>query len=240
MGGDDGAELRILVVDDQPQVLRSMKYLLERVEPLDVLLARTVIEAEELLRSAWPIHGAVLDVQLGKGTTALDLLRGWPWHFQAMRVLVYTGGQDDGVSAAVHALGGTYAHKPVEIENMVKLVSAAREVTVERAILQELAGANLTNEDMTAVVTSMAARSRRDAAEELGISDRALKRKLDRALERIHASSIDALRLRVIARGAGPIRGRMSGPNPPHSHSEGGAGEPRPSAFRQTGSRLSR
>jgi two-component system, OmpR family, KDP operon response regulator KdpE len=127
---------RVLVVDDEPQILRALEITLRR-EGYDVATART---AEEALAAAaaHPPEAVILDLLLpdGKGTTVAAELREWT----AAPILVLSAVEDESEKvAALDAGADDYVTKPFSVEELLaRLRAALRRSTPERRPVLEI------------------------------------------------------------------------------------------------------
>jgi len=127
---------RVLVVDDEPQILRALEITLRR-EGYDVHTART---AEEALAAAaaHPPEAVILDLLLpdGKGTAVAAELREWT----AAPILVLSAVEDEAEKvAALDAGADDYVTKPFSVEELLaRLRAALRRSTPERRPVLEI------------------------------------------------------------------------------------------------------
>lgn len=117
----DGAQ--ILVVDDEPQLLRLMARVLERDGHM-VHVAPGAAEALQLLDEAQVRPAlAVLD-QNGLGAAAEDLLRALRARLPDLHILLMSGGEvDPSLAAALRAAGGRFLRKPFSPRQLSHAVS---------------------------------------------------------------------------------------------------------------------
>jgi two-component system KDP operon response regulator KdpE len=121
---------RVLVVDDEPQILRALEITLRR-EGYDVVVAHT---AEEALTSAaaHPPEAVILDLLLpdGRGTEVARELREW----SSAPILVLSAVEDEAEKvAALDAGADDYVTKPFSVEELLaRLRAALRRSTPER------------------------------------------------------------------------------------------------------------
>ena len=126
---------RVLIVDDEPQILRALEITLRR-EGYDVDTASTAEEAL-IAAAAHPPEAVILDLLLpdGKGTTVAAELREWT----AAPILVLSAVEDEAEKvAALDAGADDYVTKPFSVEELLaRLRAALRRSTPElRPVLE--------------------------------------------------------------------------------------------------------
>src|ERR1700754_3815536 len=113
---------RVLVVDDEPQILRALRILL-RDAGFDVLQAATVEEALDAA-AVRPPEAAIIDLDLpdGDGIDVTRSLRGW----SDMPILVLSAmGDEDAKVRALEAGADDYVTKPFGGRELVARLQAA-------------------------------------------------------------------------------------------------------------------
>ena len=137
--GTDGP--RVLVVDDEPQILRALEITLQR-EGYDVDTARTAGEAIAAA-AARPPEAVILDLLLpdGRGTEVCRELREW----SAVPILVLSAVEEEAEKvAALDAGADDYVTKPFSVEELLaRLRAALRRSTPERRPVLEIGALRL-------------------------------------------------------------------------------------------------
>ena len=113
---------RVLVVDDEPQILRALEITLHR-EGYDVATARSADEALAAA-AARPPEAVILDLLLpdGRGTDVCRELRGW----STAPILVLSAVEDEAEKvAALDAGADDYVTKPFSVEELLARLRAA-------------------------------------------------------------------------------------------------------------------
>jgi two-component system KDP operon response regulator KdpE len=127
---------RVLVVDDEPQILRALEITLQR-EGYDVETARTAAEAVANA-AAHPPEAVILDLLLpdGRGTDVCRELRGW----SQAPILVLSAVEEEAEKvAALDAGADDYVTKPFSVEELLaRLRAALRRSTPEREPVIEI------------------------------------------------------------------------------------------------------
>jgi two-component system KDP operon response regulator KdpE len=126
---------RILVVDDEPQILRALEITLRR-EGYDVDSARTAGEAL-IAAAAHPPEAVILDLILpdGRGTEVCRELREW----SAAPILVLSAVEDEAEKVeALDAGADDYVTKPFSVEELLARLRAAlrRSVPAREPVLE--------------------------------------------------------------------------------------------------------
>jgi two-component system KDP operon response regulator KdpE len=126
---------RVLVVDDEPQILRALEITLRR-EGYDVDTAATA-GAALAAAAARPPEAVILDLLLpdGRGTAVCRELREW----SAVPILVLSAVEDEAEKvAALDAGADDYVTKPFSVEELLARLRAAlrRSVPERRAVLE--------------------------------------------------------------------------------------------------------
>ncbi len=114
--------VRVLAVDDEPQILRALEITLRR-EGYEVVLARTAGEALAAA-GAHPPDAVVLDLLLpdGSGTDVCRELRGW----SDVPILVLSAvGEESEKVAALDAGADDYVTKPFSVDELLARLRAA-------------------------------------------------------------------------------------------------------------------
>jgi two-component system, OmpR family, KDP operon response regulator KdpE len=129
----DGA--RVLVVDDEPQILRALEITLRRAG-YEVDTARTAGDALAAA-AARPPEAVILDLLLpdGRGTAVCRELREW----SSMPILVLSAVEDEAEKvAALDAGADDYVTKPFSVEELLARLRAAlrRSVPERRQVLE--------------------------------------------------------------------------------------------------------
>jgi len=121
---------RVLVVDDEPQILRALEITLHR-EGYDVDTARSAGEALAAA-AARPPEAVILDLLLpdGRGTSVCRELREW----SSVPILVLSAVEDEAEKvAALDAGADDYVTKPFSVEELLaRLRAALRRSTPQR------------------------------------------------------------------------------------------------------------
>ncbi|HLA77371.1 MAG TPA: response regulator [Vicinamibacteria bacterium] len=122
------AELKLLLVDDEPEFLEPMKARLER----RGVACSTASSGEEALRvlATTPVECAVVDVKM-PGMDGLELLRQVRRHHPGVAVVLLTGHASVELGVQGMELGAfEYLLKPVELDELLdtarRAVAAAR------------------------------------------------------------------------------------------------------------------
>jgi two-component system KDP operon response regulator KdpE len=113
---------RVLVVDDEPQILRALEITLQR-EGYDVETARTAAGAVATA-AARPPEAVILDLLLpdGRGTDVCSELREWT----QVPILVLSAVEDEAEKvAALDAGADDYVTKPFSVEELLARLRAA-------------------------------------------------------------------------------------------------------------------
>jgi DNA-binding response OmpR family regulator len=113
----------VLVVDDEPFILRSLSFVLERAGFV-VLQARNGDEALEVLRDARP-RVAILDVMMPKrsGFEVCEIVKGDPDLRGTYVILLTAKGQESARDRGVQAGADEYMTKPFSPSRLVERVS---------------------------------------------------------------------------------------------------------------------
>lgn len=129
----------VLVVDDEPFILRSLSFVLERAG-YKVLQARDGDEALEALRDGRP-RLAILDVMMPKrnGYEVCEIVKGDPDLRDTYVVLLTAKGQDSARDRGIEAGADEYMTKPFSPSRIVERV---REVLDARRDGASVAGAS--------------------------------------------------------------------------------------------------
>ncbi len=132
----NGSGVRVLVVDDEPQILRALEITLHR-EGYDVDTARNAGEALAHA-AAKPPDAVILDLLLpdGSGTDVCRELREW----SAVPILVLSAVEEESEKvAALDAGADDYVTKPFSVEELLaRLRAALRRSTPERESVLEI------------------------------------------------------------------------------------------------------
>ena len=127
---------RVLVVDDEPQILRALEITLRR-EGYEVDTAGTALAALAAA-AARPPEAVILDLLLpdGRGTDVARELREW----SSMPILVLSAVEEEAEKvAALDAGADDYVTKPFSVEELLaRLRAALRRSTPERQLLLEI------------------------------------------------------------------------------------------------------
>lgn len=113
---------KVLVVDDEPFILRSLAFVLERAG-LKVVLARDGEEALEKLRDERP-RLAILDVMMPKrnGYEVCEVVKGDPDLRDTYVILLTAKGQESAKERGVQAGADEYMTKPFSPSRIVERV----------------------------------------------------------------------------------------------------------------------
>jgi two-component system, OmpR family, KDP operon response regulator KdpE len=127
--------VRVLVVDDEPQILRALEITLRR-EGYDVATARTAGDALATA-AAHPPEAVILDLLLpdGRGTEVARELREW----SSVPILVLSAVEDEAEKvAALDAGADDYVTKPFSVEELLARLRAAlrRSVPERQQVLE--------------------------------------------------------------------------------------------------------
>jgi two-component system KDP operon response regulator KdpE len=129
---------RVLVVDDEPQILRALEITLRR-EGYEVDTARTAGEALSAA-AARPPEAVILDLLLpdGSGTSVCRELREW----SAVPILVLSAVEEEAEKvAALDAGADDYVTKPFSVEELLaRLRAALRRSTPQRETVLRIGG----------------------------------------------------------------------------------------------------
>jgi DNA-binding response OmpR family regulator len=131
----------VLVVDDEPFILRSLSFVLERAGFV-VRQARNGDEALEVLRDARP-RVAILDVMMPKrsGFEVCEIVKGDPDLRGTYVILLTAKGQESARDRGVEAGADEYMTKPFSPSRLVERVSEVVNSAVRAAEASQGAGA---------------------------------------------------------------------------------------------------
>lgn len=123
MTGDHAMAPRILIVDDEPNIVISLEYLMKR-EGWDTTVAADGEAALEALASGPPPELVVLDVMLPKlnGFEVCRRIRADP-RWRTLRILILTAkGRDTEVAKGVGLGADAYVTKPFSTKDLVEQI----------------------------------------------------------------------------------------------------------------------
>lgn len=129
---------RVVVADDEPFILRSLSFVLERAG-FEVHQARNGDEAIELLRDRRP-HVCILDVMMPKrnGYEVCQIVKGDP-DLRATHVMLLTAkGQDSARARGLESGADEFMTKPFSpsriVERIREVMASSRKSETERAV----------------------------------------------------------------------------------------------------------
>lgn len=119
---------RILLVDDEPDILDSLAATLEQALPVEVETARSAEEAQERIAGSRPYHMVITDQRMpgAKGTELLAWLR--REHPEAVRVLMSAFYDSFLGPDARESEPHLFLRKPFRVDTMVASVREALEL----------------------------------------------------------------------------------------------------------------
>jgi len=113
---------KVLVVDDAPQILTSLRIYLEKNGPYDVLLADSGEKALEILANE-KVPMVISDIMM-PGMTGLELLSKIRKHYPETKVILMTGHSSDKIRQDVRDSGCLhFLQKPFKLKDLRELVS---------------------------------------------------------------------------------------------------------------------
>ncbi|MBI4430785.1 MAG: response regulator [Candidatus Omnitrophica bacterium] len=113
--------IKLLIVDDEPEILESFKYFFEEVETdYQCFLAQNGEEGIKLLESERPA-AILLDLKLGKGLNGIDFLKYSKENFPDTKVIVFTGYLDRALETEARSLGAdAYLRKSLDPAEVIE------------------------------------------------------------------------------------------------------------------------
>ena len=120
MGGK--SPIKLLIVDDEPEILDSFKYLFTEVYAnYECHYAKNGDEGIKMLDSARP-NAVLLDLKLGKGLNGIDFLKYSKKNFPKIKVIVFTGYIDSSLETEAKSLGAdAYLRKSFDRAEVIEL-----------------------------------------------------------------------------------------------------------------------
>ncbi len=119
MGGV--SPIKLLIVDDEPEILDSFKYLFSEVYAnYECRFAKNGDEGIKMLESERP-DVVLLDLKLGKGLNGIDFLKYSKKNFPKTKVIVFTGYIDGSLETEAKSLGAdAYLRKSFDRAEVVE------------------------------------------------------------------------------------------------------------------------
>ncbi len=190
-----------LIVEDEPLVAHSIARALGAHAPTHV--ARSLSQAQPYLERLSELAGVLLDLGLPDGS-GLSFLAAVRARSKRLHVTVYTGRIDAALINAVYRLNGAFAVKPMGRGGVSEFVSRCREETHSGgevlpadAVERFLTRVRLTEPQEEILRLSMQDVSAKDMAEQLSISEHAVKTRVRRLLRRTGHAKMRDLRREV-------------------------------------------
>ena len=123
--------IKLLIVDDEPDILESFKYLFEEVHSeYQCFFARNGEDGLRLLQSESP-DVVLLDLKLGKGINGIDFLKHSKKNFPRIKVIVFTGYIDGSLETEAKSLGADgYLRKSFDRAEVIE--STVRNVVFDK------------------------------------------------------------------------------------------------------------
>ena len=118
---DKSSPIKILIVDDEPDILESFKYLFEEANSgYQCFCAPSGEEGIRLLEERRP-DVILLDLKLGKGINGIDFLKYTKRISPETKVIVFTGYLDASLEAEARSLGADgYLRKSFDRAEMIE------------------------------------------------------------------------------------------------------------------------
>lgn len=119
--GKNEAPIKLLIIDDEPEILDSFKYLFGEVYAnYECICARNGDEGIHMLQSEQP-DAVLLDLKLGKGLSGIDFLKYSKKNFPKTKVIVFTGYIDGSLEMEAKSLGAdAYLRKSLDRAEVIE------------------------------------------------------------------------------------------------------------------------
>jgi DNA-binding NarL/FixJ family response regulator len=193
-----GTNLSLLLVDDDPFVLRALRAILKRYGKCDT--ATSLAAAETMLAPHY--DGLVLDVFLGDGC-GIDLLARARRRGVDAPAVILTGGSDRDTVNRAAVLGARFIMKPCGTSELSTFIAEALQRKTNDRVRSVLERARnrwlLTDREVAILEHALRARSRTDYLEQSGIAQNTYKTHVRKLLDKTDYANLSTLAIDLLA-----------------------------------------